>query len=119
MYLYNSFSNFGNSKIERNFLIMTVEAKKQSNRAIQRTHATYKKKSEISEALNEIRPYINVSTYKFLSHFLHTDGTGVTQIKISEWCKKVGISLGSYHKTVKPEIENTLGQSLIIKVSAP
>lgn len=97
----------------------TGTAKKQSNRAIQRTHSTYKKKAEISEALNLVRPYLNVTTYKFLAHFLHTDGTGVTQIKISEWCKKVGVSLGSYNKTVKPEIENTFSQSLIIKTKAP
>ena len=97
----------------------TTAVKKQSNRAIQRTHATYKKKSEISEALNLVRPHINESTHKFLSHFLYTNGTGVTQIKIAEWCKKVGISLGSYNKTVKPEIETTFGQSLIIKTPAP
>ena len=97
----------------------TVAVKKQSNRAEQRKHATYKSKSQISEAIYLIRPYINESTYKFLSHFLHTDGTGVTQIKISEWCKKVGVSLGNYHKTIKPEIENTFSQSLILKIKAP
>src|SRR4051812_39142112 len=97
----------------------TKTVKKQSNRVIQRMHATYKKKSDISEALHLIRPYINESTYKFLSHFLHTNGTGVTQMKIAEWCKKVGVSLGSYNKTIKPEIETTFSQSLIIKTLAP
>jgi hypothetical protein len=97
----------------------TETTKKQSNRAIQRNHVTYKKKSEISEALHLIRPYVNESTYKFLSHFLHTNGTGATQIKITEWCKKAGVSSGSYSKTIKPEIENTFSQSLIIKTAAP
>lgn len=97
---------------------MTTE-KKQSNRAIQRLHATYKKKSEISESLNLIKPYINASTYKFLSHFLHTGGSGVTQAKNNVICEKVGIAERTYYKTVKPEIENTFRQPLIITTEAP
>jgi len=90
-----------------------------TNRATQRAHATYKNKSEISEALYLIRPYINVSTYKFLNHFLYTDGAGVTQAKITEICKLAGISTGVYSMIVKHEIENTFDQALIIKTPAP
>jgi hypothetical protein len=100
---------------ERIFLFMTAETKKQSNRSIQREQATYKKKSEISEALNLIRPFINVSTFKFLSHFLHTNGTGATQAKIKTICEKAEISTGIYSKIVKPEIEGVFSQPLVIK----
>ena len=94
----------------------TATVKKQSNRAIQKQQATYKKKAEISEAVNLIKKYVNLSTYKFLCHFLHTNGTGVTQAKIKTICELVGISTGVYSKIVKPEIENTFSQPLIIKL---
>lgn len=96
-----------------------VKTKKINNRTIQRTHATYKTKSEIAEALHLIRPYINESTYRFLRHFLHTNGTGVTQAKIKEICKLAEISTGNYSKTVKPELDGTFSQPLIITTQAP
>src|SRR4051794_38055434 len=89
---------------------------KPTNRTIQRTHSTYKNKSQISEALHLIKPYVSQSTYKYLSHFLYTEGTGATQSKVTTICKKTGTSTSTYSDTINPEIQSTFAESLIIAI---
>ena len=95
---------------------MTI--KSPTNRQIQTILKTYKTKNEIFEALCELRPHINESTYKFLCYFLKTDH-GVTQAKIIVICKKVGISLATFYKVVKREIDTLFGESIVEIRKAP
>ena len=74
---------YGDGRI---FYFMSAE-KKQSNRAIQRKHKTYSHTPDISEGLHLIKPYVSETTYKYLCHFTHTQGQGVTQAKVTTICK--------------------------------
>jgi len=88
-----------------------------NNRVIQKQIETYKSKSEISEALFLLREYLNESTHKWLSHFLHTNGA--TQAKISTICDLSGVPRSTFYAIVKPEIENFFLEPLIKKLAAP
>jgi hypothetical protein len=85
-----------------------MESKKISNRAKQSLYATYKNKTEVDKALRLLKECVSLhhSTYKFLSYFSFRGTRGVTQAKIETICKAVGISLGTYARTVKRDLES-------------
>jgi hypothetical protein len=93
---------------------MTV--KSINNRQIQKALQTYETKHGIVEALFRVRDIFSDSTNKFLSYFKNTNG--VTQAKISTICEKVGISRSTYHNIVKPEIEELMGEPIIVRKKA-
>ena len=89
---------------------MTV--KTANNRHIQNLLGFYKLKSEISEALSELKKVFSPATIDFLTQFTFTDN-GVTQMKITEILERRGISASTYSKTIKPEIEALLGEPIV------
>jgi hypothetical protein len=106
------------SYFKKKELFIVANIKDTHNRKIQHSYNSYKNASQIKEALKLIRPYINVSTYKYLSHFVHTK-YGVTQAKIKTICELSGISTGSYFSIVKKEIETMFAEPLIKREIAP
>lgn len=89
-----------------------------NNRILQNQIKSYPIKSEISEALFRLREFLDVSAYKWLSHFKYTDH-GVTQAKISTICDLSGISESTFYKVVKPQIDSFFDEPLILKRRAP
>jgi hypothetical protein len=86
---------------------MTEEIKKISNFAKQNIYATYKGKAEVDKALRLLKKLsLHHSTYRFLSYFSRRGANGVTQAKIETICESVGVSLGTYHKTIKPDLKS-------------
>jgi hypothetical protein len=86
---------------------MTEDIKRITNFEQQNAYATYKSKAEIDKALRLLKNlHLRPSTHKFLSYFSHKGAKGVTQAKIETICEKVGISLGVYHKSVKPDLDS-------------
>jgi hypothetical protein len=83
-----------------------------NNRHIQNLLGFYKLKSEISEAISELKKVFSPATIDFLTQFTFTDN-GVTQMKITEILKRRGISASTYSKTIKPEIETLLGEPIV------
>jgi hypothetical protein len=82
-----------------------------NNRQIQKSLETYKTKSEIDEALFLLKQKYSPVAYKIFKFILHTKG--VTQAKISAICEAVGISESYFHRVVKHEINERLGEEIL------
>lgn len=82
-----------------------------NNRQIQKTLETYKTKSEIDEALFLFKKHFSPIAYKVLKFILHT--YGVTQADIKKICEAVDVSESYFHRVIKHEINEKLGEKII------